>query len=212
MNDTPPPLLNEIASYYTQKLAEHGTTSRGVDWNSTDSQFLRFKQLARIIENPAKSFSIIDLGCGYAALLDYLADEYEAFSYRGFDISAEMVATAQQRYAGRSECSFMHGSQPQESADYCVASGIFNVRLGHSDQHWHEHLLNTLDDMNRCSRYGFAFNCLTSWSDKDKMRSALYYPDPAQVFSICMQRYGRHVALLHDYGLYEFTILVRKPA
>ena len=26
----------------------------------------------------------------------------------------------------------------------------------------------------------------------------------------CQRRYSRHVALLHDYPLYEFTIIVRR--
>ena len=51
MTDRSTGLLHEIANYYTQKLAEHGTTSRGVDWNSAESQVLRFEQLARIIRN-----------------------------------------------------------------------------------------------------------------------------------------------------------------
>jgi len=31
------------------------------------------------------------------------------------------------------------------------------------------------------------------------------------LFDYCKRTYSRDVALLHDYGLYEFTILVRKP-
>jgi hypothetical protein len=42
------------------------------------------------------------------------------------------------------------------------------------------------------------------------MRADLYYADPAQVFDYCKRRFSPNVALLHDYGLYEFTILVRK--
>jgi hypothetical protein len=30
------------------------------------------------------------------------------------------------------------------------------------------------------------------------------------IFDICKRKFSRNVALLHDYGLYEFTILVRK--
>lgn len=210
MNDAPTELLHDIADYYSRKLAQHGTTSRGVDWNSEDSQFLRFRQLARIIQATGTPFSIIDLGCGYGAFLDYLANNYSQFYYTGLDISPDMVATAQQRHADRADCSFIHANKPRQRADYCVASGIFNVRLGHSDSEWQTYLLDTLDDMDRFSHRGFAFNCLTSWSDHDKMRPTLYYPDPARVFSVCMERYGRNVALLHDYGLYEFTILVRK--
>ena len=57
---------------------------------------------------------------------------------------------------------------------------------------------------------GFAFNCLTSYSDHDKMRDYLYYADPLAIFDHCKKHYAKDVALLHDYGLYEFTILVRK--
>ena len=33
------------------------------------------------------------------------------------------------------------------------------------------------------------------------------------MLSYCLARYGRSVALLQDYGLYEFTVVVRqKPA
>ncbi|MBC7939785.1 MAG: class I SAM-dependent methyltransferase, partial [Chitinophagaceae bacterium] len=37
-----------------------------------------------------------------------------------------------------------------------------------------------------------------------------YYPDPLDLFDVCKRRFSRNVALLHDYGLYAFTILVRK--
>jgi hypothetical protein len=30
------------------------------------------------------------------------------------------------------------------------------------------------------------------------------------LFDLCKRRYSRNVALLHDYEIYEFTILVRK--
>jgi hypothetical protein len=68
----------------------------------------------------------------------------------------------------------------------------------------------TLDVLDRASIRGFAFNSLTAYSDADRMRPHLYYPDPCELFDLCKRRYSRNVALLHDYGLYEFTILVRK--
>ena len=64
--------------------------------------------------------------------------------------------------------------------------------------------------MDRTSTRGFAFNCLTAYSDADKMRDYLYYASPTWLFDMCKQRYARNVALLHDYGLYEFTLIVRK--
>jgi len=38
----------------------------------------------------------------------------------------------------------------------------------------------------------------------------LYYADPGFFFDYCKTHFAKNVALLHDYGLYDFTILVRK--
>ena len=202
-------LLGEVARYYADKLAVHGDSPRGVDWNGEESQYLRFEQLSKIIKG-AEPFSLNDLGCGYGALFEYLQRQHSAFIYHGLDISAEMITAAQQRYAQSSQAQFYKASEPLEVADFGVASGVFNVRLERSDTEWFEYLEDSLDILDRTSRHGFAFNCLTSYSDTDKKRDYLYYADPCLLFDLCKRRYSRHVALLHDYGLYEFTILVRK--
>jgi len=209
MPDRYPNFLKDVAEYYSATLAEHGESPRGVDWNGAESQRLRFEQLGKIIDQPA-AFSVNDLGCGYGALYDYLALQYRDFIYNGFDVSGDMVLAAKARYSNRRNACFAIGAEPTEIAHYGVASGIFNVRLGHNDDQWRGHLWNTLDLLHRTSRKGFAFNCLTLYSDADKMRNYLYYADPCVLFDLCKRRYSRHVALLHDYGLYEFTILVRK--
>jgi hypothetical protein len=67
----------------------------------------------------------------------------------------------------------------------------------------------TLDMMARSARRGFAFNCLTAFSDPERMERRLYYADPGGMLDRCLARYGRHIALRHDYGLYEFTVLIR---
>ena len=49
-------ILTQVATYYSDKLAEHGETARGVDWNGEESQVLRFEQLCRIIEDSSGIF------------------------------------------------------------------------------------------------------------------------------------------------------------
>lgn len=202
-------ILTEVADYYSSKLAQHGETPRGVDWNGEESQTRRFAQLAMVIRQPS-GYSLNDLGCGYGALYDYLNLFSRDFTYNGCDVSEDMIRAAQVRYANDSNACFAIASEPPEMADYGIASGIFNVRLGHSNTEWREYLEAALDVLDRTSQRGFAFNCLTSYSDKDKMQDYLYYAEPCALFDLCKKRYSRHVALLHDYGLYEFTILVRK--
>ena len=202
-------ILSEVAAYYSEKLAQHGTTPRGVDWNGEESQMLRFKQLAQVIRQ-RKDFLLNDLGCGYGALYDYLRARHYDFSYTGCDISSDMILAAQSRLSSHRNTKFIASAEPPHIADYGIASGIFNVKLGRSDAQWFDYVQETLNTLNRTSRKGFAFNCLTVYSDNEMMRSHLYYADPCALFDLCKRRYSRHVSLLHDYGLYEFTIIVRK--
>jgi SAM-dependent methyltransferase len=202
-------LRAKIARYYTGKIVEHGPVARGVDWNDAPSQELRFAQILRIGEG-RPHFTLNDYGCGYGALLGFLRARGQTCEYAGFDISEEMIQQARQRHCADSAARFAVSDAPEAPADFTVASGLFNVKLDTPPAAWRAYLLETLGHMDRVSKAGFAFNCLTRYSDPERMRDDLYYADPAELFDYCKRRFSRNVALLHDYGLYEFTILVRK--
>ena len=202
-------ILESVEKYYSRTLAAFGETPQGVDWNGEESQLIRFEQLTKII-NSRTGFSINDLGCGYGAFLDFLTRHYLNFSYNGYDISEDMILAARRRHSRTSNAMFSVSYKPLTAVDYSISSGIFNVRLDCPDAEWLEYIKNILDMIDRTTRRGFAFNCLTSYSDSNKMREYLYYADPLELFDFCKRRYSRDVSLLHDYDLYEFTILVRK--
>jgi SAM-dependent methyltransferase len=201
-------ITTQVERYYTNKLREYGPTPRGVDWNSPESQQLRYTQLLALAR-PDEAFSINDFGCGYGALVEILIASGNSFNYHGFDLSVAMVEQAKSLYNAREDCRFTTSLDELEPADFTIASGIFNVRLGVEPERWHDYVVDTIDSMAGVTHRGIAFNMLTSYSDPEHMRSDLYYADPACYFNHCMRRFGRGVALLHDYGLYEFTVLVR---
>jgi SAM-dependent methyltransferase len=202
-------LLNAVREYYEAKLRDHGATPLGVDWNGETSQRVRFNELSKVIVEPGvEVFSVDDYGCGYGAYLDYLHERgFKHLDYFGLDISAGMVNEARRLHT---QGAFEVGSTSPRVADYAVTSGIFNVALDQERASWEQYIRDTLDAMHAATRRGFAFNCLTSYSDAEYRRPYLYYGDPSFFFDHCKRRYSRQVALLHDYGLYEFTIIVRK--
>jgi len=202
-------LRSRVGAYYGAKVSQFGTTARGVDWNSEESQRLRFEQLLRVCDRAAPGFSLNDYGCGYGALVDHLAARGLVVDYRGFDIAEEMLSAAAARHTAAARVTFQGSAATLEAADLTVASGVFNVKLDTPRDDWERYVFDTLDEIRRLSRSGFAFNMLTSYSDPQKRRPDLYYGDPCAYFDRCKRRYSRHVALLHDYGLYEFTVLVR---
>jgi SAM-dependent methyltransferase len=202
-------ILEAVEQYYAGKIRAYGASSKGVDWNSRESQELRFKQLLSICDH-TEFFLINDYGCGYGALVEYMIDRGFRFQYRGFDISGEMIAKANELHDGVENCRFFSDESQLSEADYTIASGIFNVKLQTSNEEWQEYILHTLNKMHRLSSRGFAFNVLTKYSDRDHMRPDLYYADPLALFDYCKSNFSQFISLLHDYALYEFTILVKK--
>ena len=203
--------IDQIKDYFGQKLANFGNTPQGADWNSQVSQYLRFEQLVKICDI-SQEFSIVDYGCGYGALVDYLLICGYKFQYHGYDILEEMVVQARQIHQDKPFCSFTSDVSRLQPADYTVESGIFNIRLDYNEETWRQYVIQTLEKMNSLSRKGLAFNMLTSYSDAGYMKPHLYYADPGYFFDYCKRNFSRNVALLHDYNLYDFTILVRKEA
>ena len=202
------PNLDHVKSYFDKRIREHGASPRGSDWNSETSQNLRFDQLLRVVE--AQTFSILDYGCGYGALADYLVTRGFDADYYGYDILESAIETARQAHQDASRRTFFTDKSKLPICDYTVASGIFNFRGEQSFEEWTEYVLGVLDEFNRLSRRGFSSNFLTKYSDADKMRPDLYYADPLFLFDHCKRNFSRNVALLHDYRLYDFTLVIRK--
>jgi hypothetical protein len=94
--------------------------------------------------------------------------------------------------------------------DYAVASGVFNIKLDAPVGAWTSHVLDCLHAINSHTKLGFAINFLTKYSDADRMRPDLYYADPLFLFDYLKMNFSRNVALLHDYQIYDFTLIVRK--
>lgn len=201
-------LLAKVGAYYAGRLAEHGPTPRGVDWKDAGSHHLRHRQFLRLIEADADA-SVLDLGCGYGDFLPFLRASGHRGRFVGYDVALAMVEAARQMHGESDDRAFRLGAAPDAAEDYAIASGILNVKGGIPAAEWDAYVRDTILMLGRSSRRGFAFNALTLSSDPEKRRPDLHYADPVETLRFCLAQFGRHVALLQDYGLWEFTVLVR---
>jgi SAM-dependent methyltransferase len=200
-----------LDDYFSDKLQTFGPTPKGVDYSGADAQRIRFEQLVKVIDS-SRPFSVLDYGCGYGALLEFLNEQKLSFDYCGFDRIESMVEVAASRHGSAPNVRFTSRKNELQGVDYLVAGAIFNIKLDAAVESWQAFVLHTLNDMNDYCRRGFSFNMLTSYSDPDRMaeRPDLFFGDPLFFFDYCKRSFSRNVALLHDYELYDFTILVRK--
>lgn len=203
------PILRGVADYYAAKLATHGATPSGVDWKNAEIHELRHRQFLRLLEG-APDASVLDLGCGYGDFFRFLRDAGHRGSFVGYDIVPGMIAQARELHGEAADRQWRLGHKPEETLDFAVSSGIFNIKGGVSSERWARYVNATIELLAGAGRRGFAFNLLSLASDPERRRDDLYYADAGAMLTYCLARYGRHVALLHDYGLYEFTVIVRQ--
>ena len=204
------PLRAGVERYYTRKIDTHGPTPLGVDWSCSRTQQLRFGQLLQVCGKPAASFSLNDFGCGYGALLPYLRNAFggSAIDYLGIDVSQAMVGQALRLHP---DASFLQAHSSPRTADYTVASGVFNVKLRTSGMRWTDYIKSTLVQLYGTSTQGLAVNFLAPRPPHMPQTSALFRPWPQPWIDFCRQELGAETTLRADYGLPEFTLLVRRP-
>jgi SAM-dependent methyltransferase len=202
-------ILETVGRYYAGRLAEHGPGPRGVDWNGEDSQRLRHAQFLRLLAADPGA-SVLDLGCGYGDFLDFLRSRGHLGAYVGWDVAPEMIAAAQAKHGVSPDRAWHVGAVPDAPADYAIASGVMNVKGEVETEAWAAYVDGVIETLAASGRRGFGFNMLSLASDPHKRRPHLFYADPADMLRRCLDRYGRHVAVLQDYGLWEFTVLVRR--
>lgn len=202
--------IADVAQYYSGKLALHGATPLGVDWSCQPTQYLRFAQLVRGLELP-QAASVNDLGCGYGALLDYLDTTRPGHStdYVGLDASSDMVTSARQRFRDRPSCRFEVATKPDRNADYCIASGIFNIKLQVSIPAWEALIGDVLRALAHNTRVAFAFNMVSRVTLVENHPEELYACDPHAWQDWCRNELGTKVTLIDAYGMKECTLVCR---
>ena len=206
MDDT----LDKIANLYSGNLSEHGDQSKAVGWPTADSQQLRFEKLSQIVSVMNRPFSVNDYGCGYGAHLEYLLQKkYSVSGYNGYDLSEEMLSKSNERLKGfKGDLKLINSSKISTPADFTFVSGTFNVRFESTYDEWKKFIEETLTMINESSNLGFSFNLLSKYVDWKEPH--LFYGDPCYWFDFCKKNFSSKVSLLHDYPLYEWTVLVHK--
>lgn len=188
-------LINKNNTIYHASAKAYPNDYRGVKWHSAETQFLRFKILCEVAEDIFIS-DILDVGCGFGHLVDYLITNQFKGTYKGIDIVAEMIIHAKQRHPSfHFEINDVDSVLPT-SHDHVLASGIFTF----SDLENMQATIRLL--FSRCKK-SLAFNSLKlSTFSKEK---EIFYADPIKTLDFC-KSITPSCFLRQDYLPEDFTI------
>jgi len=162
-----------------------------------------------LIDDQHGPFTVADLGCGYGAFYLHLSEENrkKVKLFTGYDINEKML-----REAGKAlpsdGVSLICSDKVEERADFVFTSGIFNLKLGCDHESWQQYVFDTILHMYDMADRGIGFNIMTDVVDYKE--NHIYYQNPQEMLGFCLKNFGTKVVLVHDYPLYEFSVLIRK--
>jgi SAM-dependent methyltransferase len=194
--------MNEAVKRYEKRLDESGLSPQTLGWRSKRQQYVRFEILSEIDYLHKKS--ILDLGCGFGDLYDFLMEKGIEVDYYGYDISPKFIALAKKKHPNLNfEVKDILKDPVEKKFDYVVSSGIFNRKISSNEQFIRAIFKKSLE----LSNQGIAHNMLSSCVDYREAK--LYYANPSEILSFC-KTLSKRVALRHDYMPFEFTVYLYK--
>ena len=203
----------KIAEHYKNCFVEHGDNHLGVDWPNYEDTLKRYKTMLELSNPNELGFSLLDFGCGTAALYEYALSNPKQFGnrvvYSGLDINSEFVEISKEKFPYQT---FYHKDILVDSDipnfDYIVCNGTFTEKRELSyDEMW-EFFTTTITKLwEKCDK-GIAFNLMSKHVDWE--RDDLFHVSLDELGWFLKNNLSRNFTIRNDYGLYEYTTYVYK--
>ncbi|MDD5157812.1 class I SAM-dependent methyltransferase [Sulfurimonas sp.] len=181
--------------FYSSAIEKFGTTAKGVNWHSSESQKLRFKIILEMLPNDISGYTIADAGCGFGDFFTYLKKKKrEPKNYAGIDLLPDMYSIA----SSKTGCEIIIADICKDSlplADYYICSGAMNVL-----ESFETHLF--IRNCFTSSKIGFIFNVLHG----DKESETYNYMTTEQISCIAADLGVKSVIMRDDYMDDDITV------
>jgi len=181
--------------FYTSAIEMYGTSAKGVNWHSKQSQMLRFDLICKILPKELNSFSLVDAGCGFGDLYLYLQKKKRLpLTYIGIDSIVDMYSIASENTG----CEIIIADIIKDTipnASYYICSGAMNVL-----NEFETHLF-----IRKCyesSQIAFIFNILHG----DTKSETYNYLTTKQIKQIALDLGVRKIVLKDDYLDGDITV------
>lgn len=193
---------------YRQKFKEFGVSPQALQWKSKGAAHQRFRQFWAEIDFDNKN--VLDVGCGFGELGNFLTKRYENVKYKGVDIMPEFIENGKKIYPQLElEIADYFGQPSPEMYDTIICSGALNSNFGTEEENL-EFRKNAIKVMFEHTTNVVAFNMLGGHpATQNKEDSNIWYSDSLEILEYCMSL-TRRVILRHQYHPTDFTVFMYK--
>lgn len=194
--------VERITNIYHEEFKKYGYSLNSLMWPK-GAQDARFKVKFDI--GNLNNTRILDVGCGFGHMLDYLKAWAINAQYTGMDICPDFIEVARKRHPDADFRILNILDTPvEETWDWVFSVGALNVATDKDLWSYVQAMINRMFDV--CTQ-GVAIDFLSTYVDFQKENA--FHASPEEVFSFA-KKLTQRVALRHDYMAYEFTVYLYK--
>ena len=191
---------------YNERLDKFGYAPESLGWGGGKArQYLRFKTLLEIgIKNED---SILDVGCGFADMFEFLNTTGWNGQYTGIDINSTLLEVAKNVHQQVDVRTInILNTDLDLKYDWVVSSGIFNAKLSFEDNLvYTRKMLRKMYDI--CNQ-GVAVDFMSTYVDYQHPDA--YHMSPIDLIDFAKNELKTKLILRMDYLPYEYCIYLKK--
>jgi SAM-dependent methyltransferase len=205
--------LVKLNQTYNKWLELENSAAEKVGWSEELDQTSRWEQFLKL--QKLKSFkeaTILDVGCGDGALIDYLRCiiGVEHVNVTGIDPNERFIALAKKDYPWNE---FIQGEflmhEFEKEYDFIMCSGAFNVQVFGGQDRAYFVLEQAIKKMVEISKYGVCVNflCKSGCSEYVLTNEMVVY-DEQRVLAYCKNLGVKSAELIMGYDPVDATIII----
>jgi len=194
----------KLENYYLESISENQRYDpQSLHWISRQSQHVRFEALYKNFDFEKRS--LLDVGCGYGDLYDYLNHQKRVkLEYQGIDFMQEFVDAAKDKFPHNY---FFRGDFLELSMarkfDFVVGIGITSIRYDNSRLYY----FNLIKKMYESSNHSVIVTFLRK--DEHPENETYITFDPYEVLHQYLT-VTPNIRIINDYLRYEFMLVLDK--
>lgn len=190
---------------YKKRFKEFGLSPKSLLWKTKGAAHQRFRQFWAEIDFDNKS--VLDIGCGFGEMGNFLVKRYKNIKYKGVDIMPEFIKNGHLIYPKLNlEMADFFTLTKTETYEVVLASGVLNSNVSDNMRYRKKAIKKMFELTDDCLAFNMLGGHPAPLNSKD---SNIWYVDSLTILKYCMSLTPR-VILRANYHPKDFTIFMYK--
>jgi SAM-dependent methyltransferase len=195
----------DTTKLYKSKFEKYGVSPKSLLWKSKGAAHQRFRQFWKEIDFDNKS--VLDVGCGFGELGNFLVKRYKNVDYLGVDIMPEFISKGKEIYPGLKLMQRDYLADPiTDKFDIVIASGILNSNVENNMEYRKKAIKTLFEGSKKVTAFNMLGNHPQPENDEE---SNVWYADSLEILEYCMSL-TRRVVFRSNYHPRDFTVFLYK--